>query len=38
MCDFSNDQRNGVYVQLYSRAVRTISSSWKTDIGITVHR
>jgi hypothetical protein len=36
VCDFNNDQRNGAYVQLYSRAVRTISSSWKTDIGITV--
>jgi hypothetical protein len=30
------DQRNDVYVQLYSRAERTISSSWKTGIGITV--
>jgi hypothetical protein len=35
MCDFSNNQRNGVYVHLYNRAVRTISSIWKTDIGIT---
>lgn len=36
MCDFSNNQKNGVYVQFYSRAVRIISSNWKTDIGITV--
>lgn len=36
MSDFSNDQKNGVYIQLYSRALRTISCNWKTDIGIIV--